>query len=171
MWKIDIFPIIGTAHPERSIFRWVVKWSDDVWVQGIGTEFILEYFVRCADFEPSLYFYETRQHSSRMHTEVASTPVERYIPPVYPHTLRQVQWAMDILPPPPRPPWDQGPGRDLAPEIPHPVVDRMAETCENITFPQLRWRLLKMARPRVILLNLYIKFLSCTHNAHDVRFR
>ena len=28
-------------------------------------------------------------------------------------------------------------GKDMGPEVPPPVVDK---TCENITFPQLRWR-------------------------------
>ena len=38
------------------------------------------------------------------------------------------------------PPWVKAtPRRDLVPRIPYPL-DRMTHTCENVTFPQFRWR-------------------------------
>ena len=52
----------------------------------------------------------------------------------YPGLKVSREYVQHPTPPqtPPEGTWGQGPGRGLAP-------DRMTDTCENITFPQLRW--------------------------------
>ena len=60
---------------------------------------------------------------------------------VVPDTLPIIPYPQKNMGPPiPYPPertQDQRPGKDLAPEI-------MTYACENITFPQLRWRAVKV---------------------------
>ena len=77
----------------------------------------------------------TRMHSSRMRTARSSSrPGGVSISP--PRTRHPPQSR--------HPPPEQTPPRDQAPPLPpprsrHPPVDRMTDTCENITLPQLCW--------------------------------
>ena len=105
----------------------------------------------------STHMLQTRNHCSRMHTARLPTisrvsqapclgvgevpPVRSHVQEGYPPPLWTYPPLLEI--PTPR--------RDLVSEIPtpwkghgtrdtNPAVDRMADICENITFPQHRWR-------------------------------
>ena len=66
-----------------------------------------------------------------------------------PDTLTPQEGTWDQrYPTPPKGHGTRGPGRDLGPVIPYPpLVYRMTHTCENITFPQLRWRAVNITHP------------------------
>ena len=58
------------------------------------------------------------------------------------YTPPKEYWTRDTLMsyPFPERTWDQGPGRDLALEIPYPLPYEQTHASENINFLQLRWR-------------------------------
>ena len=103
--------------------------------------------------------FVTRQHSSRMRTDCRSglhsgrgqgrgkvyTPLAHSTLPILSPAYPALPIPYHLDPLPPERTWNQGLERDLVPEIPYHSCEQ-TDACENITFPQLCWRSVNMAR-------------------------
>ena len=67
------------------------------------------------------------------------------------------------------PPWTYPPSEGTWFQRYQPPCNRLTDTCENISFPQLRW----LAVIRIFLSSISVLsklFVGCCHDSHDLKF-